>query len=426
MRIRLICLVVLACLLPCLAIPYAQEPASDTAEAPSASAETSPTTAEAIPATAEAPPPRSREEAEAQLLAGTDWGELPRISDLRRRIRNHQGWVDYYRESKDYRVFFLLASRAGRVVDMNRAKVISAALLKHPERTDAVLANWGIDADIAAYNERVVTEWEKRYGADAIVNRTRNYIFLGTKNNEVFLGHLVYYQQRIFNFYERKFKVQEQAEPFLVILHPSQDAYVQAGGPAWSAAYYSGSERAMVGFVPREFSNNAAWQAQNLIKTFFHEGWHLFFHYHVPNPPIWLDEGLAQIAETTVVRRNQISEGEQGAMHVTRDFVLRAQAMVNSGQYVPLERMIHQTVQEFQANPGVSYPQSYSFVHFLLHGHRRYRRILDRLIDELMDCKGREEAIRIAFDGFDLKEMEAEWIKHVGTMKPFDTPSTFR
>lgn len=381
-------------------------------------------------ATAQAPQAeaiRARQAAEEELLAGTDWGELPDISVLRRGIRNHQGWVEHYRETKDYRAFFLLASRSGRVIDLHRAQVISAALLKEPEHTDMVLKNWGIDVDFAAHNEAVVKAWEAAHGSDAIVNRTRNYIFLGTKNNEEFLGHLVYYQQRIFNFYERRFRVREQAEPFLVILHPTREAYVQAGGPVWSAAYYSGSQRAMVGFVPGEHSNNAAWQAQTLIKTFFHEGWHQFFNYHVPNPPIWLDEGLAQIAETTVVRRNQISEGESGAMHVTREFVLRAQGMVNSKRYVPLEQMVNQTIQEFQANPDISYPQSYSFVHFLLHTrNRRYRGIMDKLIDELMNCKGRGEAVRIAFDGIDFKQMEEDWISHVGGMRAFTTPSNFR
>lgn len=365
--------------------------------------------------------------------AEMDWSKLGEFKDIRRRMKSQDDWIEEFKKTHDYRIFYFLACRAGRVLDTDRAKAIAAALKSNPDKMEGVLKQWRIDMDGAAYAEAEEKAWKETYGDEAVIYKTSHYLILGTEKDKDFLDYLKYYQEKIYDYYEDRFKSREkQNGRFLVIIHPSREAYAKSGGMGWSGAYFSAAKRSLVGFVPRAseyFSGDIRRGADNttrltegLIKTFFHEGWHQYMHYHVPNPPIWVDEGFAQLAECTRVNRSKLED-----KGVTRDLVIRARKLVEDKRYMPLKEMAYMTIQQFQADPDRCYPQSYAFTHFLREGPRRYRKILPTLITELRACKDRTEALDIAFEGVDWERMTEDWTEHVlEEMEAVNYPSYFK
>jgi hypothetical protein len=88
---------------------------------------------------------------------------------------------------------------------------------------------------------------------------------------------------------------------------------------------------------------------RQLFAVLGHEAFHAYLANAVypppdPEPPRWLNEGLAQIFETAVVEAGELRVG-----HADRDRLIRAKEAVRKGELVPLAKLLRSTPRDFLA-----------------------------------------------------------------------------
>ena len=64
---------------------------------------------------------------------------------------------------------------------------------------------------------------------------------------------------------------------------------------------------------------------------------------------------------------------------------------------LPLAKFLYIKPQQFYANARVHYAQAWALVHFLQHSDSKTKRIFSRLIKELQEGRGADNAVRAAF-----------------------------
>jgi hypothetical protein len=174
-----------------------------------------------------------------------------------------------------------------------------------------------------------------------------------------------------------------------IYLYADQQTYLEeTGAPAWSGGFVQYRHR-----VIYSYSHTATF----LSRTLPHEIAHILFREFVgfdnPQVPPWLDEGVAQYAESDK------RAGELVRMH----------QWVSRGLYIPFE--------QFSQLPGhnasavqVFYTQASTLVHFFIEIYGRHRFI--EWCSHLRDGRSLERALSFATDGriSDLTALEEDWL----------------
>ncbi len=156
--------------------------------------------------------------------------------------------------------------------------------------------------------------------------------------------------------------------------------------------------------------------------TLQHEGFHLFAHTHIsPGLPVWVNEGLAEYFGDGLFVKERFVLGGASA-----DRIHEVRAAHDAGMTFPLEDLMAMTNDEWNAavrtgdpRAGVLYDQSWSLVHFLLHGQRgkhadrfeNYLRAISRGVEP-------ERAFEQAFGTRDLTSLTRAWTNHIESVEP--------
>ena len=338
-------------------------------------------------------------------------------NEFRKGIETHQDWFQRFDETHDYRVFYLLANRAGKVCDVAKAKELTGFLKDHPERREEVFKGWGIDLDIEAFNSKALEEWRTRFGKEAIDIKTRQYHVFATKKDKKMATVLAMYMDLIYKFYQKKFKMDEKVYGrFMVHLHPSESSFRSTTKSSTSFAYFSAHRRALVGYTkafkqPKDEKDYAI----RLIHTFFHEGFHQFISYYVPNPPTWLNEGMAEIFEAVVFRGKKLYENKNLSNYNLRWL----KEYMKQGQTTSLKELVYMTQKELY-NPSkinMHYAQCWGIIHFLAFGSSKNKKFYQDIIQELKDGADRIEAIDKVFAKVDWGRFEKNYAIYINRLK---------
>jgi hypothetical protein len=347
---------------------------------------------------------------------------------FREGIKTHDDWIERFKETHDYRIFKLLANRAGRIADVALSKKVSAQLKQQPDQIDTTFKRWGIILDHQVLEEKAIDDWVKKYGKQALVipkskstRKKMRYLTLSTKGDEYYAKMIAYYMEKVHSLYHDKFKTKEKIEgKFIIKLYPNRKDFASTGGPKFAFAYFRGSTRELVGYVPKDKGWDKKFITDSLIHVFFHEGFHQFLSYYVPDAPTWLDEGFANMFQAIQVRGSKLYEGKL----VNYGDLMRMKENVKSGRYTPLKDLIFYTQKQYYNNTELHYPQGWSVVHFLAYGSPTYRKFFMGVITNLKNGMDREEALKDVFAKVNWDKMELAWksyIKKTKNVKPVNT-----
>ncbi len=158
----------------------------------------------------------------------------------------------------------------------------------------------------------------------------------------------------------------------------------------------------------------------HILAVLRHEGWHQFIHAVIENIPPWVDEGMAEYFRFARVEGGKLILGEMPG----RD-IRMVRGHLRRRQIIPLEELMridlrtwNQTLREEPGRGSLQYRQSFTLVHFLLHGDRgRHRKLRFRYLNLLEDGVSREQARKRVF-GSNLARLRKAWAAHVGKTEP--------
>ena len=151
-----------------------------------------------------------------------------------------------------------------------------------------------------------------------------------------------------------------------------------------------------------------------------HEGFHQFAAlYFVNTLPIWINEGLAEYFQDALLVDGKFVLGIPESRRVRA-----LQRAIPKGEAVPFNAVLSVSPQQWSnavaSDPEramLLYAQSWSMVHFLIHGdNRRYEPLLVRYLKLLNDGQRSADAFRQVFG--DASGFEAKWRRHVLGLSP--------
>jgi len=179
-----------------------------------------------------------------------------------------------------------------------------------------------------------------------------------------------------------------------------------------SGGFYTG--RALATFLRGQ-------TAQRVRHVLRHEGFHQFAAEHIARDlPPWFNEGMAEYFADVIV-----GDGELLTGLVTAERVGAVKRLIASNAHVPLEKLFALSAEQWGASlnrgvfhSGPLYQQSWSVVHFLVHGEGgKHRAAFERYIGELAGRRSQRDAFRRAFD-VDVATLEKQWLAHCRALEP--------
>lgn len=150
------------------------------------------------------------------------------------------------------------------------------------------------------------------------------------------------------------------------------------------------------------------WQLSDerlLEMTTRHEAFHQYLHWIVRDPPVWLNEGLAEAWEVASRGRGPRTPFPLNSEHLE----LLATPIAST---VDLDTLLHMDARRFYAKASTNYALAWSFVHFLLEGPKERRPLLDQILLRLRDGEDGHGAVDAVLGAVDLEVLEAEWREH--------------
>jgi tetratricopeptide (TPR) repeat protein len=180
---------------------------------------------------------------------------------------------------------------------------------------------------------------------------------------------------------------------------------------------YNRTERSeMVGF-----SRDAADFRTSLV----HYGFIQYLNAFIPDPPLWIEEGMAAYLEASEYREEQATFVQQANLNwlASLQEILRQDA---SSAGLDVQRLIRLDKPAAEENIGVFYPLSWGLVHFLMNSpEKRFNRIIWDSISALRDDASLEENSRqVATEAFawvGTQELETELRAYILSLKDFNT-----
>lgn len=149
---------------------------------------------------------------------------------------------------------------------------------------------------------------------------------------------------------------------------------------------------------------------EDMERTIRHEGFHQFLDRLMPNPPTWLNEGIAEFWETAVRDGGRLVGGQPRPDHVA--------TLARSRQALPkLVDFTYGGREEFYGSAQQRYAQAWAFVHFLRKGPKAYAQRFETLWDELRKQQSTRAALDKAFTGMDWEACERDFWKYVDDLR---------
>ena len=153
-----------------------------------------------------------------------------------------------------------------------------------------------------------------------------------------------------------------------------------------------------------------------------HEGFHQFARARLGDQlPIWVNEGLAEYFEHSIVVAGKLRSGI-----VDADRLAIVQRAIERDTAFPFGQLLNRThtqwnraVSSGDAKAGLQYAQSWSIVHFLAHGDNgRYEGAFNRYLIGLSKGEGHTQAFSKAFGSEDTAPFAKRWRAFIETAEP--------
>ncbi len=378
------------------------------------------------------------------LIKSGDWTAFEksfkadgRDYEIRRRVIDLQSWALFYylfnapgEDGGKSANGALVGPLMTGLNDGKKMEEVLAPLLKlNPANNMGAL-----EKSVKDYFQKIKIEVKDREEGDWLIGDTAHYTISVQKDSlnkktkqtdKQILDELKWKMELLFEKYSLAFRFQGLLSQKAVLkLHKSKAAYVGAGGPPSSAAYYSPSSKELVGYEDSE-------ETGMYFHTLCHEGCHQFFDLAFPGfyesdaIPMWFSEGLADCFGASEIRGKELYVFTLGGTASWR--VEAVKQFTQKGQVPSLKDLLGMGQAPFMAGAQIHYPQSWSFVHFLWNypsldaGKGQYSEIVIKLIDGFKVGKPRDVVYRDAFQlkgkPITIDDLEKEWKSYVKTLK---------
>ena len=155
------------------------------------------------------------------------------------------------------------------------------------------------------------------------------------------------------------------------------------------------------------FYELVAYEHAGLWTVLAHEGFHQFIGYELGREiPVWLNEGMAQFFENSVVKNGRLQSGT-----VDRNRLALARSLIVGRRAPTIRELLGMDRAEFYGNASVNYPMSWALVYFLSTQRgaalRRY----------LQDLKWSRDARRIGRDSAQWQSEFEHFIVNAGNIR---------
>lgn len=192
-----------------------------------------------------------------------------------------------------------------------------------------------------------------------------------------------------------------------------------------SAGYYSPSTKALViNADPKSSRVNPYGFTRDAVDTMFHEGFHQFIDMFASNIPKWFNEGLAEyFGPSQFINKKKLRVGvvfKHDDSFVTRYERIRESIRANDPlPPLSLPDLIKPGNKNFGSSSdrsSVSYAQSWSFIHFLLHSKsmgKKGKKLIKKYFTMLKNGQTVEEAHQATFGKLKLNKIEKAWRNYV-------------
>jgi hypothetical protein len=221
----------------------------------------------------------------------------------------------------------------------------------------------------------------------------------------------------MFAEYERRLVFNERiADRFVIMVYSSEDEYYANGGKPNSAACFLSARRALIAYRPER-------DEDQLFRGLYHEGMHQYLHFHMPNPPIWFDEGLAEYFETGRPIAGPARGGEfRFRIGVKNAYAARElKDALRRGAMVPVERLIALSRDEFYSEDEsllyLHYAEAWALTHMMLESkNARLKRLWLDYFAALRNGASQAEANEQVFGRVSLPSIEQAFRRYVGAL----------
>ena len=285
-------------------------------------------------------------------------------------------------------------------------------------RLNTFLAERGIPIDWSVINLNKARSFKERHPG-SLHHETKYYHILSTCDEETTreLGRKMDIVTR--QVYQDLFKFDEKI-PYKYILRFYRNAgeYHKNGGPRMAGAHYIPGSKELVGY--KRTSREA--EGRDPFYSLYHEGWHQYFDFYIPNSPRWFDEGFAEVISPVIIKG---SRAKMNTFNVGRSNVLKV--YLRRGRIIPLSKLIRLKHHEFYRPDvvGLAYAQSWSFVHFLINFkdprhlsiQKKVRAFYKDYFWELHKGTDPVEACDIVFKDVQFSTLEKAWLKEINKQK---------
>jgi len=158
-----------------------------------------------------------------------------------------------------------------------------------------------------------------------------------------------------------------------------------------------------------------------MIATLQHEGFHQFAWIRIgPNLPTWANEGLAEYFGDALLVKGRFAIGQVDGRRLSN-----IREAIGKGEAFGFGELLNMTGDEWlgrlnrgDARTTLMYDQSWSIVHFLVHGNRgRFQPAFMTYLREINKGRSSEQAFEAAFGSTDYEPFEAAWKKYIDELE---------
>ncbi|MEM7627250.1 MAG: DUF1570 domain-containing protein [Planctomycetota bacterium] len=164
-----------------------------------------------------------------------------------------------------------------------------------------------------------------------------------------------------------------------------------------------------------------------VFSTLQHEGFHQFAHSKLGHRlPLWVNEGLAEYFGSAIVVKNRVRLGV-----VDEDRIKKIRAALENDSALGFGELLYTTSDQWHNNMlsgspkgSLQYDQSWSIVHFLIHGDKgRYQKAFENYLVQISKGKTHEQAFAQSFGANDTKPFAKRWKKFLNKVEadPYST-----
>lgn len=215
--------------------------------------------------------------------------------------------------------------------------------------------------------------------------------------------------ERMYRAYKLYFRriPNEQKGRFKVFLFSGKSGFeryaedVLGGGIAGAAGLYSPVvKQLLIWNLP---------DRAEMFKTVQHEGFHQYLDRLMPDPPVWLNEGMASYFEQAGFEDGKFQEGQIDRYLAG---LLKHQGFADMAHFIRMDN----TTFRNPATTGRNYAQGWLFVHYMRNSNTENKRLFDNLIDRLCESESGHEVVEEVLGGLDLKQLQADMEAHLDSL----------